>query len=740
MKKILLIGYTRQNLGDDIFLNIVINRYKKYQFDLFCPNRFSTPFRKAKNINIINEDFFKNDNINIDNYSMCIYVGGSIFKESLKDYENKEWLNKFVLSCKSKSIPFYFISSNFGPYKTEKYYNLCKNILKNVEQINFRETYSHNLFKLKNAKYIPDLVFSMDYSKKETINNSVGISVINLYSILRPEINKYNFGYISFLKNNIKEYINNGKKVYLFSFCKHEKDELAIKTLLSFIEEEYHKNIKVINYNGNIKKFLDIYSRMEYMLCTRFHSMILSAYFNQKIVVCSYSNKVSNVIKDYNFDCEFIKIDEKIGKEIIKINRYKKCNNVENIKELSFNNYICLDNKIHELFNDTNTYDNKFYNNYFNYNNLFLKAYRKITRKNVKKKKSSDIVTSNKELLTYSLNSQIINKETYNNCMYYLGYLDKQNNKKSMINDGPLVSVIIPTYKRNDYLIECIDSILKQDYKNIEIIIVDDYVESNLKSVIDKKYKNNKNVIYTKNKVKSKAGISRQNGYNISKGKYIIYCDDDDFYIDYSFISNSVSILESDKLINFVGYNSFHYYEDKKMLKFNNVNYNEVCNCLDYLVSFQLEFFKPCPSFTIFRRSILDENNFKDMKMMNDSSIFLNAMQKNKMLILNNPIGFYRQHSANITLNLKPEFIIENMEEKKKVYLNLKKVNAIANIDYWWYQQNKLTLEYFIKGSRPSVRNYLKMINWSLNNMKEYKYKLFYEMTKLKLITAFRRK
>ena len=128
------------------------------------------------------------------------------------------------------------------------------------------------------------------------------------------------------------------------------------------------------------------------------------------------------------------------------------------------------------------------------------------------------------------------------------------------------------------------------------------------------------------------------------------------------------------------------------------------------------------------------------MKMMNDSSIFLNAMQKNKMLILNNPIGFYRQHSANITLNLKPEFIIENMEEKKKVYLNLKKVNAIANIDYWWYQQNKLTLEYFIKGSRPSVRNYLKMINWSLNNMKEYKYKLFYEMTKLKLITAFRRK
>ena len=744
MKKILLIGYTRKNLGDDLFFNILIHRYKKFHIDIYCPNKFANAFLNAKNVSVINSNFFENDKVKAEDYSLCIYVGGSVFKESLLDIRVKTWLSEFVLKCKKNNIPFYYISSNFGPYKTNEYLELCKNLLKNVTCINFREKYSFDLLKLKNSKYVPDLVFSMKYDKKPTIEGSVGVSLINLYGLKRGKVDSAYFEYMKFLKNNIEKYIEDGKKVYLYSFCSHEKDNKAIDTLMALIDNKYWNSIKTIKYNGNLKSFLNIYSRMEYMLCTRFHAMILSAYFDQKIVVCNYSTKISNVIKDYKLDCEYIEIDEHIKDRIIPLKEYKKCKNVNNIKKLSDENYVDLDKMINKVFNTNYEFDSNFesfYRKKSKLRRIVGKVLRKLkiikTKKKVNVKK--DIESNNKDLLNDCLTKEYIDKNTYNNCLNKLGYKSDKVSVKD-IKNGPLVSVIIPTYKRNDYLVEAVDSILNQSYKNTEIIIVDDYVESDLKKIVDKKYKGFKNVIYTKNKVNSKAGKSRQNGYNLSHGKYVIYLDDDDYYIDYNFIEKAVNVFEKDKDINVVGFNSFTYYQDKNEIKFNNIGYSGLCNCLDYIVSFQIEYFKPCPSFTVFRRSVLDENNFKDMKMMNDSSIFLKAMQKGKMYLFNDPIGYYRQHSANITLNLSPEFIIENMEEKKSVYLNLKKNNSISNVDYWWYGQNKLTMKYFIKGSRPSIKKFNKLLRWNLKNMKSYKCKYMFEMIYMELkMKLFRR-
>ena len=176
-------------------------------------------------------------------------------------------------------------------------------------------------------------------------------------------------------------------------------------------------------------------------------------------------------------------------------------------------------------------------------------------------------------------------------------------------------------------------------------------------------------------------------------------------------------------------------------LRFKNIGYSGLCDCLDYITSFQVEYYKPNPSFAVFRKSILDENNFKDMEMMNDSSIFLNSMQKGKMYLFNDPVGFYRVHSANITKGLSPEFIIQNIEEKKKVYNNLKRNNDLVNPEYWWYQQNRLTTRYYINGSRPGIKNFVKMTKWSLKNMKAYKCKYFREMARLEFrVLRHRRK
>ena len=101
----------------------------------------------------------------------------------------------------------------------------------------------------------------------------------------------------------------------------------------------------------------------------------------------------------------------------------------------------------------------------------------------------------------------------------------------------PLVSVIIPTYKRSNYIIRAINSVINQTYKNIEIIVVDDN-ELNDEFSIEtenklKKFIINKQIIYIKHLYNKGVSAARNTGIEIAKGKYIAFLDDDDeFYPD----------------------------------------------------------------------------------------------------------------------------------------------------------------------------------------------------------------
>lgn len=91
-----------------------------------------------------------------------------------------------------------------------------------------------------------------------------------------------------------------------------------------------------------------------------------------------------------------------------------------------------------------------------------------------------------------------------------------------------LISIIVPIYKVEKYLEKCIDSILLQSYKNIEVILVDDGSPDNCSKICDAyKIKDNRiKVIHKKN-----GGLSdaRNIGIIAAKGKYMMFIDGDDF-------------------------------------------------------------------------------------------------------------------------------------------------------------------------------------------------------------------
>lgn len=110
--------------------------------------------------------------------------------------------------------------------------------------------------------------------------------------------------------------------------------------------------------------------------------------------------------------------------------------------------------------------------------------------------------------------------------------------------EKPLVSVIIPTYNREIYLDKAINSVTKQTYKNIEIIIVDDGSSFEYAKEICNKYSNCK-YFYKEN-----GGLSSARNFGVEKsnGELIAFLDDDDLFLPTK-IEKQVKILNENKNI-----------------------------------------------------------------------------------------------------------------------------------------------------------------------------------------------
>ena len=92
----------------------------------------------------------------------------------------------------------------------------------------------------------------------------------------------------------------------------------------------------------------------------------------------------------------------------------------------------------------------------------------------------------------------------------------------------PLISVIVPVYNLEKYLVRCIESIIGQTYKNLEIILIDDGSTDTSGQIIDefKKKDNRIKVIHKENGGESNA---RNTGLRMATGEYIAFCDCDDW-------------------------------------------------------------------------------------------------------------------------------------------------------------------------------------------------------------------
>ena len=113
---------------------------------------------------------------------------------------------------------------------------------------------------------------------------------------------------------------------------------------------------------------------------------------------------------------------------------------------------------------------------------------------------------------------------------------------KEKIDNEPLISIIIPVYNEENYLKDTINAVINQEYKNLEIIIVDDGSKDNSRKIIDY-YANIDNRIKTIYKENSGVSNSRNIALDSAMGKYVCFMDADD-YISKDYVSYLYKILK----------------------------------------------------------------------------------------------------------------------------------------------------------------------------------------------------
>lgn len=107
----------------------------------------------------------------------------------------------------------------------------------------------------------------------------------------------------------------------------------------------------------------------------------------------------------------------------------------------------------------------------------------------------------------------------------------------------PLVSFLVPSYNRADLLQQCINSLLSQTYKNIEVIVIDDASTDGTEEMIRTKFGGV--VKYIKNNSNRGVAYSRNLGLSCAKGEFIGLLDSDDILIKRDCVETAVNVLES---------------------------------------------------------------------------------------------------------------------------------------------------------------------------------------------------
>ena len=123
------------------------------------------------------------------------------------------------------------------------------------------------------------------------------------------------------------------------------------------------------------------------------------------------------------------------------------------------------------------------------------------------------------------------------------------------------VSYIIPVYNVAQYIEECVNSLLRQSYRDFEIILVDDGSTDTSPLICDS-VSNSDSRIRVIHKLNGGLSDARNTGLSVAKGEYVVFVDGDDFWRNNDSLATLMAVANNYSEIDFIGYNCDYYFPD----------------------------------------------------------------------------------------------------------------------------------------------------------------------------------
>ena len=204
--------------------------------------------------------------------------------------------------------------------------------------------------------------------------------------------------------------------------------------------------------------------------------------------------------------------------------------------------------------------------------------------------------------------------------------------------NNSLISIIVPVYNVEKYLEKCVESIINQTYKNLQIILVDDGSKDNSGKICDEfKLKDDRiEVIH-----KTNGGLSdaRNAGLKIAKGDYIGFVDSDD-YVEKDMFETFLSLIE--KYNADISIVSYYEFENGKFVEKDYTNELIKMNSLEGLKQILID--KKIPNYScnkLFKRNLFNDIKFPVGKKFEDIATTYRFFEKANLIIFKDVAKYY---------------------------------------------------------------------------------------------------
>ncbi|OIV43181.1 glycosyltransferase family 2 protein [Flavobacterium johnsoniae] len=244
---------------------------------------------------------------------------------------------------------------------------------------------------------------------------------------------------------------------------------------------------------------------------------------------------------------------------------------------------------------------------------------------------------------------------------------------------SPLITVIITTYNRKEYLETAIQSVVNQSYLNIEILIIDDGSVNHYAQNICSKFSNCTYYF----KINGGLSSARNFGIKQAKGDFIAFLDDDDFW-DKLKIEKQVKVLMENPLVDCV-HSSAAVVNEKGELTGNIIGaaQNKINKRSGYVFWNALGCWVVKSPTPLIRKEVFQSDLLFDESIMvgEDIDFYQRMFYRHKVYYINEPLAFYREYldGARLSVQRKKYIGIE-----KKMYENFKRMRIKNPFVLYW--------------------------------------------------------